>query len=1024
MDVDQASLAARASPKKMSPGKIVSDNRSVSPERDHNTAEERRTTGGSFVSAREASVSKEPTKEDLLDDYEAADPDEDTDIIHVMMSEPQEAMHMQENITALSPQLEVVTDTTSAVDQIHTEVTSLPNETDVDDEARSPSEGSSPVKPLVRKSSLTFASLPAREPLTTKKSMGARVSRISHLDQSKTQIASQSSHMGRFTGGKSLGESQHTALPDNEGDEVNTGVNKEVRPEPTREESETTKLHNKTSTQRLHERINMLGQSKESRPSKSIPSLNPTSQASYPQLPTHEPEKFNPLEAASKPPMKDHATRSATQNLTDDDDDDDDWIAPIVSVVPQTAAIRPQLTKSHSTDVMEQINGKESVGGLEVGLQYPGAGSPARANSVRTASPAKEAVGPASLIPTSFASPTRAATILEQIPKMAISKSNPNLTLATGFTPSASSPSGKRYVDGPLSASKAKFYSVLKSAKGMFASSAGASAQAKMEALSPPSTRLRNQVPAPSIDGTLAAKPGVLASSALYPDIKQAIQEATQTSNSVEPKKSAEGRRTRSSSEREKRKEKEAQEQQRAVDEIEKAHGTGRQEAAAHRVEKLQTTAQEHEQVALARLAASSRAETQATEDFDADSADEMPPPPPPKSLLPTAQTQKPKETRRLQKPVKDALPKAKPAPVSIRVASQRVCTPEARAGFLAGTRVQIGQAQPSTAALSASLHDSLPPLPPPKQQAASSKMSNVSSNTTSTQASFKSSVNAQSARLKALEAAAKKKEQASLSHNHATPSALTDYHQEEKAAQRKAEQKRELEQKRAAKLEEDRRLEQQRKADEQLRLQEARKTAQKQAAEAKKLEQQRKEAASAQSKQAVDLVSMDCSGHACTHLLTVQATALQQEKAHAPPPPPRGDLGAAKPLSKMNTVQESSRPVAHPINPAKPPKRNRADGDEEPAQRPAYSRSGPSYQQLDSKRRKTNENDVEDGEPRRSVMAPPIRHSNIRKVSDRQPCPPNRGADEVSRSRVNSRMATWWLPQRRRTRHRSSKPP
>lgn len=50
------------------------------------------------------------------------------------------------------------------------------------DEARSNSDGSSPIRPMVRKSSLNFASLPAREPLTGGKSLGGRTSRTSHLD--------------------------------------------------------------------------------------------------------------------------------------------------------------------------------------------------------------------------------------------------------------------------------------------------------------------------------------------------------------------------------------------------------------------------------------------------------------------------------------------------------------------------------------------------------------------------------------------------------------------------------------------------------------------------------------------------------------------------------------------------------------------------------------------------------------------------------------------------------------------------
>ena len=83
-----------------------------------------------------------------------------------------------------------------------------------------------------------------------------------------------------------------------------------------------------------------------------------------------------------------------------------------------------------------------------------------------------------------------------------------------------------------------------------------------------------------------------------------------------------------------------------------------------------------------------------------------------------------------------------------------------------------------------------------------------------------------------------------------------------------------------------------------------------------------------------------------------------------------------------MNVVQDPPRPVVPQVNPAKPPKRIfRDDGEDELVSRPMMQRNPPSFQQLDAKRRKTNEEDEEE-EPRRSVMAPPIRHSNMRKVS------------------------------------------
>lgn len=82
-----------------------------------------------------------------------------------------------------------------------------------------------------------------------------------------------------------------------------------------------------------------------------------------------------------------------------------------------------------------------------------------------------------------------------------------------------------------------------------------------------------------------------------------------------------------------------------------------------------------------------------------------------------------------------------------------------------------------------------------------------------------------------------------------------------------------------------------------------------------------------------------------------------------------------------MNTVQEFS--LNRPVNPAKPPKRIFTGDDEEPAPRPQVQRNAPSFQRLDAKRRKTLSDDEEDepADNRRSMMAPPIRQSNVRKM-------------------------------------------
>jgi len=325
------------------------------------------------------------------------------------------------------------------------------------------------------------------------------------------------------------------------------------------------------------------------------------------------------------------------------------------------------------------------------------------------------------------------------------------------------------------------------------------------------------------------------------------------------------------------------------------------------------------------------RAEAERSREILADSTEDMPPPQPPKSHLSNAQSTKLRELRRVAKPVQTAPPaKTKPAPVTVRMPSQR-----------------IGQMAPNNTTLASSLNESLAPPPPPKQPAITTKSSNASLHSLNSNTSLKGTTSSQSAR-RAMEAAAKKKEQ------------------QTKLAQRKAEQKRELEQKRQAKLEEERRMEQQRKNAEQQRIQEAKKAAQRQAAEAKRLEQQRKDTQRPPIRQQTDL-----------------ADAMQQEKIHAPPPThSRADVGNSRPLTKMTLVQEQSRATVQ-INPAKPaPKRPiQVEPEEEYQQRPMIQRNPPSYQQMDAKRRKTEDEENEPVDQRRSVMAPPIRQSNMRKV-------------------------------------------
>ncbi|MCJ1355025.1 MAG: hypothetical protein MMC33_005016 [Icmadophila ericetorum] len=220
--------------------------------------------------------------------------------------------------------------------------------------AHSPSFGSSPVKQLIRKSSLTFASLPAREPLTTKKSMGARVSRTSHLDQGKTPG---NAYLGAYVGGILSGDTHQ------EDDMEMIDVDGLVRPKSTMDESDhemgLATLHNKSSTQRLHDRINLLGKNQPTRPTKSIPlSISALLQANHPDQ--RNADNVHVAEA--------ECVKSANEKaVIQEDDDDDDWIAP----PPQKPKDESRASIFESRAVGVTDAAEKSKDGKDVGHQIP-----------------------------------------------------------------------------------------------------------------------------------------------------------------------------------------------------------------------------------------------------------------------------------------------------------------------------------------------------------------------------------------------------------------------------------------------------------------------------------------------------------------------------------------------------------------------------------------------------------------------------------------------------------------------------
>ena len=192
----------------------------------------------------------------------------------------------------------------------------------------------------------------------------------------------------------------------------------------------------------------------------------------------------------------------------------------------------------------------------------------------------------------------------------------------------------------------------------------------------------------------------------------------------------------------------------------------------------------------------------------------------------------------------------------------------------------------------------------------------------------------------------------------------------DEKEIQRKLEQKRENERKRAAQQEELRRQEQAHRQEAErererehavanaVANEDLKKIAQRQAIEKRRLEVGKKE----------------------------QRQAAHQEKSQPFPTFNRSELGGARHPSKLHTVQDYSRPLPNqpPFNTAKPAAKRifEPEADAEPI-RSARVTGGPSYQQTDQKRRRTEDEDFQE-----LMVRPPIRQSGIRKVRSLKPVP------------------------------------
>lgn len=810
------------------------------------------------------------------------------------------------------------------------------------DDEGSHTDNSSPVRPAIRKSSLNFATLPAREPLTTGKSLGGRMSRTSHLDLHRA------SYYDRPMGGKSLGGNTVVYPSDGDDDEMDVDEDEKTVAQ---QHVEPPADHNKTYTQRLQDRIGMLGQSqaKPSRPSKSIANLAPISTAATPVSPQRPEQKMSS-------PLRKPTTPGA---FPDEEEEDDDWIDPPVTVAKQSSP-PPAVPPKDAAPITATTKGSSDGGHADFVLPKQ-----RQANS-RPNSPYKAPIIPdrtTSTLPhMKSASVSALPNTLTQddasslSPKKPISVSNPTLASVSESSrpPSPMKSPSRTLRDSPLKQVKNKLSSILKSSKGLLASSAAISAEGKSSMLSPSTTRLGYFTGASSES---IAQPN--SGESMYPDLSKALADAQSAPSLTSPTK-ANGRRTRASAERERKEKMVEKETRRLADQMgklekerekerEKARVFSKEQERIAAMEKQMATQKEVEkkrpaekEIAKPTRSSPRRAKPQDQDVEMQDAAAAMPPPPQPASLPRPAgpgPAIRNRELKRPARPAKDAVTKSKAAPMVIKV----------------NMGPHHSQYHPSNNALSANLHESLVAAVPQPQL--SSKPSQSKLKSKSSVQSLKSSVSS-SGRPKALELAAKRKEQ------------------EEREAQRKREARAELERKRAAQQEEDRRIEAEKKMAKEKEA-EAKKAAQRQAAIEK----------AKQTRAPPPAVRAQPNGPPEYAAPLEQQQQQQQQQPQAVSRPP-SRLGS----SVFRSQEDLNRPVNTLLSNAnKSQKRPLGQDNDGGNARAAPARSGPTYQGQDAKRRRTSQEfeDDKDVKAVSNIKGPPVRPSaGYKKVSDmRQAC-------------------------------------
>jgi len=401
--------------------------------------------------------------------------------------------------------------------------------------------GSGSPEPVIRKSILNFASLPAREPLTNKKkSLGVRATRESHLEQLRANGTSRASWMNRKGNGKSLGapnrpvDTMANSIEDRDEDEPkpvekslkrkseqqdttrSRKKSKSINPvevaaqeEDSNGETEKDKaLHNKISTQRLHEKIQQLGKVKAPRETHSASAL--AAEPAYPDL--SQLKQDQPPAPARRPKSihQGEPTRPVTGGELPREREK------VGEEECLESFTKPSLARSHT---------EPRLGVGEEPIRRPD--SPKKTQTARMATLTRTMSDVSAPPPRSPAARPRLSKSFSEVQRQ-----EPDLQ-------SPLSPRG----EGAISAVKTHTASVFKKAKEMLLKSSVSSASAKIESLSPaPRWQSINTVGQSTKAGTEAERSQPSAKSSvgqLYPDLNS-VTTAQQSSDEISVEKPVE----------------------------------------------------------------------------------------------------------------------------------------------------------------------------------------------------------------------------------------------------------------------------------------------------------------------------------------------------------------------------------------------------------------------------------------------------------------------------------------------------